>query len=126
MKIELEMTDNDFNRLTETSAAWRSYYDHAGDGWAIQLASGRFENMEKTDDPPFTATAGSHWEYVYWLSDRWSDVILARSFLKANGEESELLWDMRDAPACCYLLLTNYKSESWRRVEARAADDKQS
>lgn len=117
MKIELDMTEEDFDRLTETTAPWRDHFHRPGDGWAIQLGDGRFENMDREGLPP---EARDDWEFAYWLSDRRADVILARSFLKAHGHDSELLWDMRDAldGGCSHVLLTNYKVPE-RRTEDR-------
>lgn len=108
MNISIEMTEDDFERLTKTSMKWQ------GLPWAAQ--DGRFENCSSgatTDAAP-----DYKWRMAYWVGDSWLNVILARSYLRAAGEDCEVLWDMVENPECSYVILTNYVTETWKKVLA--------
>lgn len=101
------MTERDFERMTDNSTRW-------GDDW--RRHDGRFENSDKKHDTP----PSYDWEMAYWLGDNAAAVPLCRSFLTAQGFESELLWDMAEHPngeLMGYVLLTDYMTASWAKHE---------
>lgn len=107
MKIELEMTETDFDRLGTNSMRW-------GSKWSAQ--AGRFEHSTKKYDTP----PSYDWAMAYWVGDDWSHVMLCRAFLAAKGHACEILWDMGEPGE--YMILTNYQTASWAaRDDAKEA-----
>jgi hypothetical protein len=78
------VTEEDFNRLWDTSMAW-------GNEWRSQ--DGRFEPLVSYD-----------WAQAYWFELAYSNLILARVFLDQKGYEYEISSD----EAGGWVLLTNY------------------
>ncbi|GAC1444554.1 MAG: hypothetical protein NVSMB55_21310 [Mycobacteriales bacterium] len=93
MKIELDMTEADFERLTEV----------ASPDWPI-------DPRAACDAAPAGQTAGlgRRWEFAYWVGVNWANVMLARAFVLAKGHECEVVWDASDASAISWRLLTSY------------------
>lgn len=103
--ITIQMDENDFDALSSTSMRW------AGHGWEDQI--NRFEGT--AEDAPGVRPVFS-WAIAYWVGDSWANVILARSFLAAMGEESAVVWDDTEPPEYPpgYVILTDFETRSWR------------
>jgi hypothetical protein len=131
MQINIEMDGKDFERLTSNSTSWSNSWSDPGkraDGvdvsWRTQVDEGRFEHTEGAyDDEP-----KDDWHVAYWVSSNWSDVMLCRAFLKANGYEYEILIDLAtavegtpDKPGRLpdYVILTDYLSPVWHKNEVK-------
>jgi hypothetical protein len=85
MKITLEITEDDFERLTDCQMEWN-------DSWKAQ--EDRFEY--------FTHTKG----FVFWV-DSYTSLILCRSFLEARGDSCVVMFDTSQDQYC---FVTSYAS----------------
>ena len=86
--------DEDFERLYENSGYWRDARD----------VGGRFEGERKHPGRP--------WKKIYWLGGNYASVILARSFLAAEGSGWEVLYDAAEYPSgesLGWVILTDYE-----------------
>lgn len=102
--MEIHLTQHDFDRLTESSTRW------AGIDWAAQ--DGRFEVSSPTMTEPINWKA----KMVYWVGNNPAAMILAREYVKAQGFDVQVLWDMAQHPNddfFGYALLTDYVSDNW-------------
>ncbi|MEV7902234.1 hypothetical protein [Streptomyces anulatus] len=103
-KIEIDLTEHDFERLCERSTLWGNFEGGAG----------RFENMtpgKRTEDVDCL-----QWAYAYEAREAWANVILMRAFLASVGQASEILWDMDQES---YWVLSNYETSTWREMRER-------
>ena len=101
MKIQIEMTGNDFNHLCEGSTFWAKDKD-----WPAQVRDGRFEHVQRDYDTP----PQMRWQWAHWFGNSWANVILARSFLEGQNQEYEILYDLADNYRNGYVILTDYES----------------
>jgi len=101
MKIEIDMTAADFERLWINSMEWRGY----GKDWEKQTE--RFE-----------PNPSLNWTYAYWFDSAISLVMAKAFLLAANVEFSEHLdsWDDDS-----WVLLTDYASPCHLRKELVSA-----
>lgn len=118
-QIVIEMDGADFQRLTTNSTDWAKSWESV---WAEQVEDGRFEHMgsdKKHDDAP-----RSTWKRAFWVEDDWSQVMICRAFLKSEGHDCEILWDMRDADQGegQYVILTDYHGPATVDFEKRNLD----
>lgn len=127
----VEMTGEDFERLTNNSTAWSNSWTNPGkraDGrdvsWRHQVEEGRFEHAQK----PYDTEPKDDWHVIYWVGSSWSDVMLCRSFLAAEGYEYEILLDLAtmvegtpEKPGQLpeYVILTDYLSPVWMKNEVK-------
>lgn len=128
MKITIDMTDEDFERLTTTSTSWADSWDRKGtrtDGrdvsWRRQVADGRFEHSQKD----FETEPESHWLVAYWVGPEWINVLMCRSFLDGLGYEYEILLDLahEEGQMPEYLILTDYLAPAWKRNEVKGTEE---
>ncbi|MEV4575967.1 hypothetical protein AB0K16_22245 [Nonomuraea jabiensis] len=117
-QITINMTQADFDLLCSNGMHW------AGTDWKAQAE--RFENTSKGyQEPPSWS-----WKYAYWLEDRWADVMMARSFLEAQGATYEVLFDLAGGVELpnghntgAFVILTDFpsrgfeKNDTWNRDE---------
>lgn len=106
MKITIDMDDQDFDQLSDTSMAW-------GPSWQHHINDGRFEHMEKH----YATEPRTDWAMVYWLGNDWTHVILAKAFLKSKRQKFEVIFDQAElipSEPGSYAILTNYKTKTWR------------
>ena len=109
MEVKIEMTDDDFDRLTTNSTHWASAWAQS---WEDQvLDDERFEFVTVTP----TGVSISHWAMAYWAGDNWLSVVLMRSYLTAAGHNCEVLFDLGEPSE--YVILTDYVTRSWRDIE---------
>lgn len=102
--MNIEISEYDFDRLTESSMRW------AGTDWAAQ--DGRFEVSSPTMTEPINWKA----KMVYWVGDNPAAMILAREYVKAKGFDVQILWDMNEFPGgryAGYALVTDYETDRW-------------
>lgn len=104
--VTLEMTDEDFERLTVSAMAW-------GASWREQVEDGRFEHSQKPGD----AQPQLHWAMAYWVGDNWLTVMMIRAYLDAIDQGYEVVWDQADEPE--YVILTDFKTERTRATDRR-------
>lgn len=106
--VSLVMGEKDFDQLTNSSTRWNTSFEGS---WAPQLD--RFENMsyDYDQDP------SPDWKVAYWLGTEYSAVLLAGAFLRGQGCEYEVLWDMAENPDPQYAILTNFMTASWKQSE---------
>lgn len=90
--ITIEMSERDFERLTQTSAPWRE---------SLWEQRNRYEAAE--DDRPPYAMPSHDWATAHWVKDA-AALILARAYLAAAGHRTESWWDM---VALEYMILTD-------------------
>ncbi len=86
--------DEDFERLYENSGYWRDARD----------AGERFEGERKHPGRP--------WKKIYWMGGNYANVVLARSFLAAEGSDWEVLYDEAEYPSgenLGWVILTDYE-----------------
>lgn len=103
-KIEIELTEQDFQRLCDRSAQWGGF-----EGGVF-----RFENTtpgKRTEDVDCP-----EWAYAYEAGEGWANVVLMRAFLASVGQPCEVLWDMDQET---HWVLTNYESTTWREMRER-------
>ena len=105
LPIQMHMSEKDFERLTESSMEW-------GPSWQRHVDDGRFEHSDEAydTDPKMT------WGMAYWLGDNPSNLVLATSYLIAQGQDFEVLWDMAEhdnGQFLGYVLLTDFRTASW-------------
>lgn len=117
MQIMIEMTEDDFDRLTTTSMKWAGEGVPGWDGpdWREQAEDGRFEPLEGNP----LALPGMGWRWAFWM-ERWADVMFARAFLDAQGHACEVLWDQVDDGQ--YVVLSDYTTPGWQRAQDARAD----
>ena len=100
MKVTLEMTEDGFEHLSNTSTKW------AGQDWEAQ--ADRFNYLTKED---------FKFKYAYW-TDSYSNTLLMQAFLKEIGAPFKVLLDeVFDDP---YVIITNYASLCWQKDEVKA------
>ena len=92
MLSTMQEVEQDFERLTETSMLFQ------GSQWEAQ--DGRFIDG---------AVNYSH-KVIYWF-ERYSDVILAKAYLKGMQEEYTVLYD---SVLDQWVITSTYATESWR------------
>ena len=105
--MEIDISESDFDRLCESSMRW------AGTDWAAQ--DGRFEVSEGPEHVNWQA------KMVYWVGDSSAAMILAREYVKAQGFDVQVLWDMAEHPNgefLGYALLTDYETGHWATRDA--------
>jgi len=96
MKITLELTKHDFERLTTTSMQW-------GKDWEKKVM--RFEPIIDDSEISFA------WGYAHWV-DTYTDYILASAFLKSIAEPHEAAFDIGTGEV---VILTDYAG-SWETI----------
>ena len=102
--MEIHITQHDFDRLCESSMRW------AGNEWEAQ--DGRFEVSSPTMSEPINWKA----KMIYWIGDNPAAMVLAREYVKAQGFDVQVLWDMAQFPDGQfhgYALLTDYCTDNW-------------
>ena len=100
-KIVLDLSEADFERMTLTSMEW------AGHSWESQ--ADRFETASQGANAPLW-----DWDVAYWVGDQWVNVIMCRAFLDAQGHSYEVVWDMVENPDPSFVILTSYRTKSWK------------
>jgi hypothetical protein len=108
MHINVDMEEEDFERLSHSAMRW------SGLGWEQQ--DGRFENCTPGKTP--NAAPNYRFAMAYWVGDEWINVMFATAYLKAQGEPYELLWDLAGTPDSSYVIVTNYTTSIWNGVPA--------
>ena len=88
--ITIQMSESDFDGLTTNSTNWSPY----ADSWIAQ--DGRFEPL-----PDYRKFLRAYW------FENYSDLILARSYLFANGFDSTTHYDGAEDEDC-HVLLTDF------------------
>lgn len=138
-KITIDMSDEDFERLTSNSTSWADSWNNPGrraDGidvsWRRHVEDGRFEHSQKH----FETEPASHWLTAYWVGPEWLNVMMCRSFLEQQGFEFEILLDLGTAVAYepatedkpekqgrmpDYVILTDYLSPVWKKSEVKGS-----
>jgi hypothetical protein len=102
--MNINLSERDFDRLCHSSMHW------AGVAWEEQ--EDRFETESPTDE--------INWDlgFVYFVGDSAASMILGREYIKDQGFDVQVLWDMAEMPNgewSGYCLVTDYASEVWRR-----------
>lgn len=97
MKIELEMSQADFEHIAEPAKPD-----------PLRRSAETYDASRSAADPE----PERHWEYAYWVGVNWANVMLARAFVLAKGHECEIVWDTSDASALSWRLLTSYGDRS--------------
>jgi hypothetical protein len=97
-----ELTENDFEQLSNTSMKW-------GQSWKEQ--DDRFEVMHSDSAIDYS------FEMAYWVGKEYTNVIFAKMFLTKHCCTYQVLWDL--CGDCQYLITTNYKTDGWRTLDAR-------
>ena len=92
--VQIVMDEGDFRLLTHNAAKWAGE-----DDWEVQ--TGRFEIQGRPETLP-----SLHWKMAYWVGSEYTTVILAMSFLAAQGFESQPVVDL--ASDCEWVILTDY------------------
>ncbi|TKK84639.1 hypothetical protein FDA94_28840 [Herbidospora galbida] len=115
--VPVVMSSRDFELLTMQSTLWATSYE---DTWADQIEDGRFEVVMAEGEEP-----QAHWETAFWVENNWANVLLAKSWLAANGYGYEVLGDLRDideghAP---FVILSDFVPEIWREDLAKVKSD---
>ena len=99
-----ELTENDFEQLSNTSMKW-------GQSWKEQ--DDRFEIMHSDSDIDY------NFEMAYWVGKEYTNVIFAKMFLTKHCYTYQVLWDLCAYGDGQYLIITNYKDQGWRTLDAR-------
>jgi len=96
--ITLRLDADDFIRLTDMSSRW------TGD-WRLEQEE-RWETIGADEE--------IRWDFghAHWVGPEWTNVIFARHFLDAIGEEYQIIWDMAENPDMSWVILTNYAADS--------------
>jgi hypothetical protein len=127
-QIVLDMTADDFQRLTVNSTNWA---DSWAQSWRGQLIDdGRFEHVSTIRSGAFVPT--SNWRVGYWVERDWSHVMLCRAFLASEGHDCEILFDLAGGKQVNeidgepifegeYVILTDFLSPVWVESAARTA-----
>ncbi|MCI2421113.1 hypothetical protein MOQ72_27085 [Saccharopolyspora sp. K220] len=130
-QVTLTMTETDFRAFIIQTRLWAH-----DSNWADEIADHRFQLLSCGPGQPFPRGGDPQrtveeidreideenelidlaWNFAHWLDgESWATVVLARSFLEAQEESYQVLFD-HDGPEGdsqkefpnCYVLLTNY------------------
>lgn len=101
-KFTIEMDEHDFDKLASDINPWRAGRDR----WSTQHDGERFRNMPRSEAVSYD------WLAAYWVGREYTTAILARSFLTAIGEKSQLLSDEGHGEL---VLVTNFLSPDARK-----------
>jgi hypothetical protein len=96
--MEIEYTAKDFERSAYEAARWTP---------ETQKET-KWEDVESS--APNSPTES--WEWAYWIGKSWVDILYATTWLKGQGEEYEIIWDIDDGT---FAILTNYDTREKRR-----------
>ena len=100
--VKLVLDADDFDRLCENS------------GKASGIAAGK--NRWRFKDAGDGAPPVLPWRYVYWLGRNYANVLLARSFLQAWGEDFQVASD-EAGPDYGWVIFTDWASPSWAEAD---------
>lgn len=103
MQINIEMEEQDFEHLVFRTEAWAVRAEER----RAAVVEGRFAHAVRSDD----AQPGLHWRRAFWMGGDWTRVVLAKAFLRAEGHDFEVLWDMAVDDGS-YVILTNYDRDA--------------
>jgi hypothetical protein len=101
--MNIDITEQDFNRLCESSMPWKAM------PWQEQ--EDRFETT------PMDAEIDWDRGYVYWVGPNPAAMILAREYIKSQGFDVQVLWDMAEVGEdfMGYALVTDFATDNWKR-----------
>lgn len=104
MNISIDMTERDFERITDNSTYWAKYGEES---WV--------EQQDRFETEPDEALSFD-WEMIYWVGNNGTAVILAKAYLAAIGHGCQIVWDIADQgnnECRGYAVLTNFKDSGW-------------
>lgn len=107
--ITIEMTEHDFERLSEMSFRWvgGNHSEHAS--YYENFTNRAYERGDK--EPSW------EWAWAYSVGPSWTSVMMARAYLKGIGEDCEVVWDMTQEDDLRYLILCNVIPRGYRDDE---------
>ena len=100
--MQVHMNEEMFQHLYESMTYWKKYED-----WKFK--EDRFE--QATPGKSHEENFSYEWERIYWVGDHTASMILATSWIKEQGEDFELLWDLAEhwnGDSLGWAILTNY------------------
>lgn len=108
-KIEIELTEHDWERLS--CRAFR---------WGPQFAGmpKYFENYTSREAELESRPARADWAWAFDVGPEWVGVLFARAYLRALGEDHEVVWDMATSDEPTYLILCNLVPRGYEKEQS--------